>query len=276
MDPRIIYCIGMQELKITVRGRWTLAFALVFGLLTLAISYFGLATAGYAGFQQFRRTTASLLNLVLYIVPLMSLTVGTQSLCTEPERQALLFAQPVSRREVLLGKLLGLFLSIAASTLIGFGLAGFFVAAFAGTDGFWRFFAFVLLSLVLALSFLSLAALASMLVGRQSSAFGLSIFLWFFFVVLYDLLVIGISFLLEPRLANPFTLAALFGNPVDMIRVAGLILLGGRDLFGAAGALLVRSLGGTGGIIMVCTVTGLLWILLPLAAAERLLRRQDI
>ena len=48
-------------------------FAGVFGLVALTISYFSLVTEGYARFQGFERTTASLLSLVLYLVPLGAL-----------------------------------------------------------------------------------------------------------------------------------------------------------------------------------------------------------
>ena len=70
MNLAPIFTIAGQETRISMRNRWTLLFAGVFGLLALAISYFGLVTEGYAGFQGFARTTASLLSLVLYLVPL--------------------------------------------------------------------------------------------------------------------------------------------------------------------------------------------------------------
>ena len=77
MNLAPIFTIAGQETRISMRNRWTLLFAGVFGLLALAISYFGLVTEGYAGFQGFARTTASLLSLVLYLVPLVALTMAT-------------------------------------------------------------------------------------------------------------------------------------------------------------------------------------------------------
>jgi Cu-processing system permease protein len=72
MDTYAIRTIARQELVINIRNRWTLVFAGVFGILVLAISYFGLVTGGSLGFQGFARTSASLLNMVLYIVPLVA------------------------------------------------------------------------------------------------------------------------------------------------------------------------------------------------------------
>ncbi|HYL97598.1 MAG TPA: ABC transporter permease subunit, partial [Blastocatellia bacterium] len=132
MDFNAVTTIARQELIINIRNKWTVIFAGVFGVLVLAISYFGLATAGSIGFQGFARTSASLLNLVLYLVPLVSLIMGTLSFTSEKTTGEMLFAQPVSRSDILAGKIAGLFASIFTATLIGFGLAGIVISVKAG------------------------------------------------------------------------------------------------------------------------------------------------
>lgn len=276
MDINAITTIARQELVINIRNRWTLVFAGVFGVLVLAISYFGLVTAGAVGFQGFARTSASLLSMVLYIVPLLALTMGTLSFTSEKSASELLFSQPVTRAEILLGKFLGLFASIFTATLIGFGLAGVIIAANAGTDSSLRYPALVGFSLLLALIFLSLSAFISVLCHRKSKAFGVALFVWFFFVLFYDLLVIGSTFLFRERTANVFIFGSLFGNPVDMVRIASLMTLNGKDIFGAGGAALLRFLGGERlSIVLLLIVLGL-WVVAPLFIAERLLKHQDI
>lgn len=276
MDINPVIAIARQELTINVRNKWTLTFAGVFGVLALGISYFGMATSGAIGFQGFARTSASLLNLVLYLVPLVALTMGTLSFTSEKSAGELLFAQPVTRTEILLGKLIGLFGSLFTSTLIGFGLAGIVIALKAGTAGVTRYPLFVGFALLLALAFLSLAALISALCQRKTKAFGVVLFLWFFFVLFYDLLVIGGTFLLKERTANEFIFASLFGNPVDMVRVASLLVLDGQEIFGAAGAALTRAMGGETASIALLTGTLLLWIIIPFVISQRILRHQDI
>jgi Cu-processing system permease protein len=276
MDFNPIITIARQELVINVRNKWTLTFAAVFSALTLSISWFGLVTAGAIGFQGFTRTSASLLNLVLYLTPLVALTMGTLSFTSEKSAGELLFAQPVTRTEILLGKLAGLFASMCVSTLIGFGIAGVIIALRAGTDGVLRYPLFVGFSLLLSLIFLSLSALVAAVCQRQTKAFGAALFLWFFFVLFYDLLVIGGTFLMKERTANNFIFASLFGNPVDMVRVASLMTLDGREIFGAAGAALTRSLGGEAASIALLTGGMLIWIIVPLLFSQRLLKRQDI
>lgn len=276
MDLHAINTIARQELVINIRNRWTLVFAGVFAALILAISYFGLVTGGVVGFQGFARTSASLLNMVLYIVPLVALVMGTLSFTSEKSASELLFSQPVTRGEILLGKTLGLFVSILTATLVGFGLAGVVIAANAGAQGSLRYPALVAFSLLLALIFLSLSAFISALCRRKSKAFGVALFVWFFFVLFYDLLVIGATFMLNERTANTFIFGSLFGNPVDMVRVASLMTLNGKDIFGAGGAALLRFLGGERWSFALLLVALSFWTAVPLIGAQRLLRRQDI
>jgi len=276
METRAVAAIAWQEFVINVRTRWTLIFAVVFGLLVLSIAYFGIIAEGFSGMQSFTRTSASLLNLVLYIVPLVALTMGTLAFTGDKGSTELLFSQPVSRGAVVTGKLLGVFGSIALSTLIGFSAAGALIVSSQGTDGLARYAAFVLLSLFLSLAFLSLALLIATTAHRKARAFGVALFAWFFFVLLYDLLALGGTLLLRGEMANMALFLSLFGNPVDMVRVASLIILDNVTIFGAAGAALVRFLGG-GAWSVALLVAGLgAWILLPLIVAQRLLRHQDI
>ena len=276
MDFKAIYDIARQELVINIRNKWTVIFAVVFGVLVVSISYIGILTEGFSGMQNFTRTSASLLNLVLYIVPLVALTMGTLSFTGDKGSTELLFSQPLSRAEVLLGKWLGVFFSIALSTLIGFSLAGVIVVTASGIEGLTRYVSFVVLSLALSMVFLSIAVLASTMSKRKSKAFGIVLFLWFFFVLLYDLLALGGSLLFRGQSANTFLFISLFGNPVDMVRVATLILLENVTIFGAAGAAMLRFLGGQTAS-MALLISGLIaWVGVPLILSTRMLGRQDI
>ena len=276
MNFHSIATIARQELTINIRNRWTMIFAGVFSVLVLAISYFGLVTAGAIGFQGFARTSASLLNLVLYVIPLVALTMGTLSFTTDVSANELLFSQPVSRVEVMIGKLAGLFASIVTATFVGFGLAGVIIGVRAGTEGASRFPILITFSLLLALIFLNLSALISALCKRKAKAFGVSVFVWFFFVLFYDLLVIGSTFVFKERTANTVIFGSLFGNPVDIVRVGCLMLLDGQNIFGQAGASLLKFAGGEQASLALLALTLAFWIIVPAGLAHTLLRRQDI
>src|SRR5262252_7119021 len=93
MDFNAVKIIARQELVINIRNKWTGIFAVAFGALVLAISYFGMVTAGTTGFQGFARTSASLLNLVLYLVPRAARIMSRISRPSEHESIWLVFSQ---------------------------------------------------------------------------------------------------------------------------------------------------------------------------------------
>ena len=106
-----------QELLLAVRSRWTQIFAVVFAGLSLAVASSGYVLTGGYGVQDFARTAASLVQLVLLLVPLASLLMGALALTPERCASELLFSQPVPRGAILLGKLLGLFAALASALL---------------------------------------------------------------------------------------------------------------------------------------------------------------
>ena len=85
IDLRSIMIIGGQELRGTWRNRWFLLHALVFGGLAFLLSAMGLAALGRFGITGFGRTAASLLHLVMVLVPLMGLLMGAMSIAVERE-----------------------------------------------------------------------------------------------------------------------------------------------------------------------------------------------
>jgi Cu-processing system permease protein len=276
MTYLLITRIAHQELLVNIRNKWTVIFAAVFGLLIVGISYIGIMAEGFSGMQNFTRTSASMLNLVLYIVPLVALIMGTLSFTSDRGTTELLFSQPVFRGEVLIGKVLGLFFSLSLSMLVGFVIAGGIIVTVTGAEGLVQYFIFVLLSLLLALVFLVTAVVIATLNKRKSRSFGISLFAWFFFVLFYDLIVLGVSLFFKGQTANYILFLSLFGNPVDMVRVAALIILDNVSIFGAAGAALLRFLGGSSVSIILLVGSLLLWIGIPLALSHKMLNKQDI
>jgi Cu-processing system permease protein len=276
MNSNTLLTIARQELIISLRSRSILAFGVVFGVLSLAISYFGTVTAGAAGLQGFERTAASLLSLVLYLVPLLGLMLGTLNMSRDRAANELLFAQPVSRAEILFGRLLGLFAAMSAAMFAGFATAAAVILTQVGPEGFLRFAGLVALSFVLAAIFLSVGAVCGLLSESRTRAFGLSLCVWFFFVMFYDLAVIGLAFVLRERTANVVIFLSLFGNPVDLARVSSLLTLGDPSIFGAAGAALLKFLGGMARSYIALAAALGAWLVGPLFAAARILRRIDL
>jgi Cu-processing system permease protein len=266
-----------QELLLAVRSRWLQLFAVVFAALALAVASAGYILSGGYGLQDFARTAASLVQLVLLIMPLTALTFGALSFTPERGSAELLFAQPVSRAGVLAGRYLGLFISLAAAQAIGFGLAGLVLHRQSGETGLEAFVAVVAISLVLTAVFLSIAAmLAQARAARRARVLALALVVWFGAVVLYDIAVLGVASQLRSGAASRLLITAVLVNPADAARTMALLAVEGTAAFGAASLALLRFTGGAGNAVVLTSISLLAWTITPLVIAARRLARADL
>ncbi len=267
-----------EELVLALRSRWTQIFAAVFGLLACGVSGAGYVLSGGHGVQDFSRSAVSLVQLVLLLVPLTALVIGVLSLAPERGAAELLFSQPVARRTILLGKLLGLFQALAAAQAVGFGLAGALVYGQSGSEGLGGFLMLVAASLVTTAVFLGLAALLSAgAVGRRRArALALALVVWFVAVALFDLAALGVASLLPSGPASRVLMVSVIVNPVGAVRTGALLGIEGTGAFGAASLALLRFTRGAGGVGLVLGLSLLLWLVVPTALAVRRLQKADV
>ncbi|MCP4165700.1 MAG: ABC transporter permease [Chloroflexi bacterium] len=262
-----LWIIAQKELRDALRNRWFLLYTLAFVALSLAFSYLALAGAGIVGFAGFGRTAASLINLVLLIIPLMALTVGAQSLAGEQEKSTLsyLLAQPVSRAEIFLGKYLGLALSLLASLALGFGISGVVIAlGGAGATDPLVYVQLVGLAFLLSLTMLSVGFLVSAFTRKAGVAIGIGLFLWLLFVFFGDLGMMGTAIVLRVPIANLFVMS--LSNPLQVFKMAAILdIQSTLDILGPAGIYAMQEYGD----ILLLLFLGVLalWVILPAGLA---------
>ena len=221
IELRPIAVIAGKEFRDRIRNRWVLAVAVVFTAFALVIAYFGAAQQGAVGFRPIDVTIASLVSLVIYLVPLIALILGYDAIVGEREKGSLdlLLSLPITHAELLLGKYLGLALALSVSTLAGFGAAGVLLVYQTGSAAVVHYAGFIASALLLGLAFLSLAVMVSVLSRDRVGASGLAIALWFFLVLVYDLLLLGVLVLVEGKTSLNFFPVLLMLNPADVFRI---------------------------------------------------------
>jgi Cu-processing system permease protein len=273
----VILLVARHELVLALRSRWLQLFGALFALLALLVAGAGYALSGGYGIQDFARTSASLVQLVLLLVPLTALTFGAMALTPDRGNAELLFAQPVSRARILVGKYVGLVGALTAAEAIGFGLAGLVLHNQTGREGLGAFMIVVASALVLTCVFVSIAAvLAQAGGGRRSRVLALALIVWFVAVVLYDIAVLGAASYLRSGGASRLLITAVLVNPVDAARTMALLGIEGTAAFGAASLALLRF---TGGASMAAALTAGavgLWGVMPLLVAIWRLQRADL
>jgi Cu-processing system permease protein len=265
-----------QELALATRSRWIQIFAVVFAALALAVAASGYILSGGRGVQDFARTSASLVQLVLLLTPLTSLMLGVLSLTPERGAGELLFSQPVPRRAILLGKLVGLFGALAGAQAIGLAAAGLLIFSRSGEEGLGGYAVLFVGALVLTAVFLAIGALLCAGAARRTRALALALIVWFAAVALFDVAALAAASLLPSGSASRLLITAALVNPVDAVRTGALLAIGGTTAFGPASLALLRFTRGPAGAAALLALSAAAWIAVPLALAARRLERADL
>lgn len=241
---RSIRILAGKELRDALRNRWFVAYGVSLVSLSLGLAFLALAGAGYGQVAGFGRTAASMVNLMMLLVPLTGLTLGAQALAGERERGSLEFwlAQPVDILDFYLGKVVGLGLALAAAVLVSFGAAGLVLGAAGSYRDPGAFLWLVELTLLLGWASLGVGIAISAGARRLSTALSLAVAAWLILGLAGSLGLMGTAVVL--RISPGWLLAAAFINPLESYRVAALYLLSGSaELLGPAGLYAADTLG---------------------------------
>jgi Cu-processing system permease protein len=270
-----VLTLTQKELRDARRNRWFILFSIAFAGLALALAWLALSGVGTYGLAGFGRTGASLINLVLLVIPLMGLTLGAMSLAGERERGTLLYllTQPISQGELLLGKFVGLGLAILVTLVLGFGLSGLLIAWQGGTTQAGDYLTMVTLAFVLALASLSLGFLISAAVGKSATAVGTALFIWLILVFFGDLGLMGTAIVLRLDINHLFTLALV--NPLQLFKMASILAIRSNlEVLGPAGVYAVRTYGSQLQLLLF----GLLiaWTAIPLIITYQIFKKKGV
>lgn len=276
MSSTVLLC-ARQELVLAARSRWTQIFTVVFAILALLVSWSGYILSGGSGVQDFARTSASLLQLVILLVPLASLIIGVLSFTSERGAAEILFSQPVSRTSILAGQMLGVFAALSGAQLVGFGLAGIVIFSNTGGWGLGGYLVLIAGSAVLTAIFVAAAAaIGAGVVGRaRTRALATALVLWLIAVVLFDITALGVASFLPSGRASRLLMISVISNPVDAVRTAALMVISGTSAFGSASLAFLRFTRGAAGAAILLGASMLFWIVVPSLVAARRLSRRD-
>lgn len=260
-----IKTVAAKEFRDRIRNRWVIAVSVIFTLFALAIAYLGAAQQGEVGLRSIEATIASLVSLVIYLIPLIALILGYDAIVGERERGSLdlLLSMPITRLELLLGKFAGLSAALACATLAGFGLVGVLLAYQLDMGAFYHYVGFMLSAILLGMVFLSLAVMVSVMAKDRARASGAAIAVWFLFVLVYDLGLLGGLVLSGGAFSDGLFSMLLLLNPADIFRILNIFSLDDLKAFYGLATVFPASLSNPWllGLMM------LAWICMPLTIA---------
>jgi Cu-processing system permease protein len=211
----------------------------------------------------------SITTVILIIVPLVSIVYATTYYFNASEFTELLVSQPISRRNILLGKYIGISSSILVAFIIGVCIP-VCLFAFSATG-----ITLMVSGCLLTLSFVSLAFLTSTITRDKAKGIGLALMLWFYFSIIFDGLVLLFlyQFADYPLEKAMIVLTAL--NPIDLARILILLQLDISALMGYTGALYQQFFGSGAGVVF-SLLMQLIWIAVPLLFALKIFKNKDL
>lgn len=272
-----VLIVAGKEFRDGLRNRWVIAITVVFALLSLGLAYFGAAASGRVGFTSLDTTIISLASLAIFVVPLIALLLAYDTVVGEEEQGTLLLllTYPLGRVQLLAGKFLGHAGIIGISSLLGFGIAGVVMVMFSAEVDprqlFGAYSYFILSVCMLGLVFVAFAHLISVLASEKTRAAGLALLVWFLFVLIFDLALLGALVATQGKVGADVFPWLLLLNPTDVFRLAN---LAGFDAVQAHAGL---SMIATPAIMQPGFLLGVLalWIAAPLGIAAWLFSRRQ-
>ena len=179
-----ILIIAKKEFKDSITNRWFLVLSALFFLLVLQIPYISLVLLGLFPYSNIPGKIGTFLSVATSLGALITISIGALSISAEKEQRTIsyLLSQPIRRIDVLIGKYIGLFLTISVIMIIGVGLA--LLPSFGGTNvaemGMHDFFYGVIIlvgmsAVMLAISFAISVVSASMTDGHIDSTLHLAL-----------------------------------------------------------------------------------------------------
>jgi Cu-processing system permease protein len=215
------------------------------------------------------KVVMSLFNIVLMVVPLVSIVFTTIHFYNSYEFIELVLAQPINRRVVFVGEYLAVTFSLCIAFAVGIGIPMIIYGMTA--SGLSLIFCGIVLTMV----FVSLAFLASVLTRDKAKAIGIALLFWFYFSLIYDGFLLWFVYAFSDYPLEKLTLALIALNPVDLARVIMLLQLDISALMGYTGAFYKEFFGSSFGVIFSSFVL-FLWVAIPYLFALRIFSRKDL
>ena len=243
-----------------LRNKIILAYTLF--LLLISLSIFNLEDNTAKGLL-------SLLNIILIIVPLVSIMFAAIYVYNSAEFLELLVSQPLKRKTIWLSLFLGLASSMALAFFIGAGIPILLYEPTA--TGFMMLGTGLLLSVI----FVAIAMLAAVKTRDKAKGIGVAILLWLYFSLLFDGLVLFMLFQFADYPMEKAMVGISMLNPIDLSRVLILLKMDVSALMGYTGAIFKDYFGTQTGLLLSFLVL-LTWVVVPAWLSVRKFNRKDL
>ena len=211
----------------------------------------------------------TILNVILFTVPLVSILFATIYLYNSSEFIELLLSQPIKRRKIWLSLFFGLSLSMVLAFFVGAGIPLLIFSP--DSIGIMMITIGCLISII----FVALAFLSSIITRDKAKGIGIAIMTWLYFALLFDGIVLFLLFQFSDYPIEIVMVGVTALSPIDLARIQILLHLEVSAMMGYTGAIFKNffgtSMGLTASFLLLC-----LWAIVPFLISLKKFNTKDL
>ena len=211
----------------------------------------------------------TILNVILFTVPLVSILFATIYLYNSSEFIELLLSQPIKRRKIWISLFLGLSFSMILAFFVGAGIP--LLLNSPDSIGVMMLLNGCLITVI----FTALAFLSSIITRDKAKGIGIAIMTWLFFALLFDGLVLFLLFQFQDYPIENAMVGITAFSPIDLARIQILLHLDVSAMMGYTGATFKDFFGTSTGLIVSFLLLSL-WVIIPFFISLRKFNKKDL
>ena len=251
------------EIHNTIRSKWVIFYAFFFFVV-------GYSLFAFSG--DVNKAYISLMNIVMIVIPLVSLIFGSIYLYNSREFVEMMLSQPIDRRSLFLGIYFGTSIPLSLAYAVGMFLP--FILFGKINQQFEGVLFLLLIGIALTFVFTAIAFLITVLQDDKAKGLGFSILIWLILTVIYDGLVLLIVYYFEDYPLEKAMIALSLINPIDLARILFLIKFNISALMGYTGAVFQNFFGSMLGVVLSILFL-LMWIFVPVYFSTKSFLKKD-
>jgi ABC-2 type transport system permease protein len=273
---RHLWLTAYTDILESLRAKWFLVYALLFGGLVVLLFAFGVTESRIMGFTGLSRLMVTYIQLAMAILPVFVLVTTVRSVAGDREAGVFeyLLSLPIGLGAWYWGRLAGRFLVVFIPVFLAMVLAVSW-GVVRGAEVPWSLFGFYT-ALLMSLSwcFLGIGMLISALSRSADVAQGAAFVVWLTLLLFLDLILLGI--MLREHLPPETAVAIALANPMQVFRTATMMLFDQQLVLLGPTAYVILDAFGQAGYIVYAVAYPLLLGALCAALGFAWFRRSDL
>ena len=238
-------------------------------VLTYTLILAALSWSSFALEDNSAKGLLTILKVILFTVPLVSVLFSTIYLYNSSEFIELLLSQPVKRRKIWASLFLGLSSSMVFAFMVGAGIPLLINAP--NSLGLMM----IIIGCLITVIFVALAFLSSILTRDKAKGIGIAIMIWLFFALLFDGIVLFLLFQLSDYPIENFMVGLTALSPIDLARIQILMHLDVSAMMGYTGAIFKDFFGTSSGLVISFLLL-CLWAIIPFFISLKKFNQKDL